>query len=107
MGKQRDCNRSMVTLLGGGTQRICRLLIITFVMFLPSSAAFQTTQKKQSTQTHQMIGNVFGGGGGSSEPQLPSDVKDAISKCRGAVQKGLEDRISRMVSEHIMCIDVY
>ena len=68
-------------------------------MFLPSNA-FQTTQKKkQSTHTHQMIGNVFAGGG-SSEPQLPSDVKDAISKCRGAVQKGLEDRISRMVSEH-------
>ena len=100
MGKQRDCNRSMVTLPGGGTQRMCCLLMIVFVVFLPSNA-FQTTQKKQSTQTHQMIGNVFGGGGGSSEPQLPSDVKDAISKCRGAVQKGLEDRISRMVSEHM------
>ena len=43
-----------------------------------------------------MIGKVFGGGD-SNEPQLPKDVKDAISKCRGAVQKGLEDRISRMV----------
>ena len=74
-------------------------------MVFPSNA-FQITQKKQLTQTHQMIGSVFGGGG-SSEPQLPSDVKDAISKCRGAVQKGLEDRISRMVSEHIICIDVY
>jgi len=101
MGKQRDCNRSIATLLGGGKQRICSLLIIVFVVFLLPSNAFQTTQKKQSTQTHQMIG-VFGGGG-SSEPQLPSDVKDAISKCRGAVQKGLEDRISRMVSEHIIC----
>jgi hypothetical protein len=40
---------------------------------------------------------VFGGGD-SNEPQLPKDVKDAISKCRGAVQKGLENRISRMVS---------
>ena len=98
MGEQ-SCNRTMATLLGGSTQRICRLLIIICVMFLPSNA-FQTTQKKkQSTHTHQMIGNVFAGGG-SSEPQLPSDVKDAISKCRGAVQKGLEDRISRMVSEH-------
>jgi len=102
MGKQRDCNRSIATLLGGGTQRICSLLIIVFVVFLIPSNAFQTTQMKQSTHhTHQMIG-VFGGGG-SSEPQLPSDVKDAISKCRGAVQKGLEDRISRMVSEHIIC----
>jgi len=44
-----------------------------------------------------MIGNVFGGGGGGDkEPQLPKDVKDAISKCRGAVQKGLENKISRM-----------
>lgn len=43
-----------------------------------------------------MIGNVFGGGNDSKDPQLPKDVKDAISKCRGAVQKGLEDRISRM-----------
>ena len=101
MGKQRDCNRSIATLLGGGTQRICSSLIIICVVFLPSNA-FQTTQKKkQSTHTHQMIG-VFGGGGGSCEPQLPSDVKDAISKCRGAVQNGLEDRISRMVSEHII-----
>lgn len=45
-----------------------------------------------------MIGNIFGGGGGGDgkDPQLPKDVKDAISKCRGAVQKGLEDKISRM-----------
>ena len=79
------------------------ILIATFnVQFLQKILKMiETTQKKQSTQTHQMIGNVFGGGG-SSEPQLPSDVKDAISKCRGAVQKGLEDRISRMVSEHII-----
>ncbi|EJK53436.1 hypothetical protein THAOC_27134 [Thalassiosira oceanica] len=28
-----------------------------------------------------------------AEPQLPKDVKDA---CRGAVQKALEDRLSRM-----------
>lgn len=44
-----------------------------------------------------MVGNVFGfGGGDSKDPQLPKDVKDAISKCRGAVQKGLENKISRM-----------
>lgn len=49
-----------------------------------------------ATRRH-MIGNVFGGGGGDvKDPQLPKDVKDAISKCRGAVQKGLEDQISRM-----------
>ena len=34
--------------------------------------------------------------GDKAESQLPKDVKDAISKCRGAVQKGLEDRLSRM-----------
>ena len=44
-----------------------------------------------------MIGNIFTGST-EKDPQLPKDVKDAISKCRGAVQKGLEDRISRMVS---------
>jgi len=43
-----------------------------------------------------MIGSVFGGGGDSKDPQLPKDIKDAISKCRGAVQKGLENKISRM-----------
>ncbi len=31
-----------------------------------------------------------------SQPQLPKDVKDAVSSCRAAVQKGLEDRLSRM-----------
>ena len=44
--------------------------------------------------------NVFGQGKKATtetkQPELPKDVKDAISKCRGAVQKGLEDRISRM-----------
>ena len=49
-----------------------------------------------------MIGKVFGGGGSGDkkDEQLPKDIKDAISKCREAVQKGLEDRISRMVSLH-------
>jgi hypothetical protein len=55
-----------------------------------------------------MIGKVFGGGGSGDrkDAQLPKDIKDAISKCREAVQKGLEDRISRMVSWHLCSYDI-
>lgn len=31
-----------------------------------------------------------------SPPSLPKDVKEAVSKCRGAVQQGLQNRLSRM-----------
>lgn len=48
-----------------------------------------------TTSTRLSMINVFGKAD-TKEPQLPKDVKDAISKCRGAVQKGLEDRLSRM-----------
>ncbi|KAL7509385.1 hypothetical protein ACHAXN_006386 [Cyclotella atomus] len=48
-----------------------------------------------TTSTRLSMINVFGKAE-TKEPQLPKDVKDAISKCRGAVQKGLEDRLSRM-----------
>ena len=54
---------------------------------IPSTAAL--------TSTRLSMINVFGKAE-TKEPQLPKDVKDAISKCRGAVQKGLENRISRM-----------
>ncbi|EJK55868.1 hypothetical protein THAOC_24345, partial [Thalassiosira oceanica] len=37
--------------------------------------------------------------GDKAEPQLPKDVKDAISKCRGAVQRALvEDRLACRLS---------
>lgn len=36
---------------------------------------------------------------GGSEPTLPRDVKDAVSKCRESVQVALQQRISRMVVE--------
>ena len=52
-----------------------------------------------TTSSRLSMINVFGQGKKATEtkqPELPKDVKDAISKCRGAVQKGLEDRISRM-----------
>lgn len=46
----------------------------------------------------------FGGGGGgtvsgtttSAEPGFPRDVKEAVSKCRAAVQQALQKRLSRM-----------
>eukprot|EP00804_Cyclotella_cryptica_P004327 CCRYP_021164-RA/>CCRYP_021164-RA protein AED:0.24 eAED:0.24 QI:216/1/1/1/1/1/2/370/185 len=43
------------------------------------------------------------GGGELKEPQLPKDIKDAILKCRGALQKGLEDQRSRMDVEMPVC----
>ena len=53
-----------------------------------------------TTSSRLSMINVFGQGkkaiNETKQPELPKDVKDAISKCRGAVQKGLEDRISRM-----------
>mmetsp|Transcript_13520 Transcript_13520/g.19947 ORF Transcript_13520/g.19947 Transcript_13520/m.19947 type:complete len:352 (+) Transcript_13520:246-1301(+) len=36
------------------------------------------------------------GGGGKKEPELPRDVKEAVSKCRAAVQEALQNRMSRM-----------
>ena len=42
-----------------------------------------------------MISNLMNIGG-KAEPSLPKDVKEAVLKCRTAVQKGLEDRLSRM-----------
>ena len=63
------------------------------------SVASPSLSSSSSTQL-RMIGKVFGGGGSGDkkDEQLPKDIKDAISKCREAVQKGLEDRLSRMVS---------
>lgn len=48
-----------------------------------------------------MIGSfgIGGGSGKNTQPTLPKDVKDAVSSCRGAVQKALENRMSRMVIE--------
>ncbi|KAL7536108.1 hypothetical protein ACHAXR_010183 [Thalassiosira sp. AJA248-18] len=72
-------------------------LLATVVVAIPSHA-FLTPTKSSSTSTSipstrvQMIGNIFGSGSDEKDSELPKDVKDAISKCRGAVQKGLEDR---------------
>ena len=56
------------------------------------------TRPKAST-THApsttSLGMIFDGGK-NSDPTLPKDVKDAISRCRAAVQTALEQRLSRM-----------
>jgi len=48
-----------------------------------------------TSSTQLRISNMFQSTS-PSQPQLPKDVKDAVSSCRAAVQKGLEDRLSRM-----------
>ena len=70
-------------------------MAITFILVLlmglvlaDSACAFQmrrASRHRPSTTLH-----VLPFGESKAEPQLPKDVKDAISKCRGAVQKGLE-----------------
>lgn len=49
----------------------------------------------RTTSSLTMISNLINIGG-KTEPSLPKDVKEAVSKCRAAVQKGLENRLSRM-----------
>ena len=65
----------------------------------PSSHAFWTPASTSSPSSIRLRLNVFGGIGGEKDKQqqLPKDIKDAISKCRAAVQNALGDRISRMV----------
>ena len=47
-----------------------------------------------ASSTQLSISNLFNNNSNAA-PQLPNDVKDAVSKCRAAVQKGLENRLSR------------
>ncbi|KAL3794179.1 hypothetical protein HJC23_012886 [Cyclotella cryptica] len=84
------------------------LFLSVKLSIIPVHHAFHTptavTLSSASTaSTPLSMINVFGGGE-LKEPQLPKDVKDAILKRCGVVQKGLEDRISRMVSELIDCV---
>ena len=64
------------------------LLAAAATVTIPSANAFfiPTSTSLPSTTRRQMIGNVFGGDSDSKGPQLPKDIKDAISKCRGAVR---------------------
>ncbi|EJK53736.1 hypothetical protein THAOC_26762 [Thalassiosira oceanica] len=83
------------------TGRLTRMAI-TFILVLlmglvlagHSACAFQMRRApRHPPSTLHALPLPFGE---KAEPQLPKDVKDAISKCRGAVQKALEDRLSRM-----------
>ena len=88
---------------GSGQRWLCiSLLLIAAYILVPSTAFLPMKNLVVPSSKLQMIGNVFGGGDASKEPQLPKDVKDAISKCRGAVQSALGDRISRMVRTYII-----
>lgn len=60
----------------------------------------EVSAKHASTTTRLYISNLFKNDS-SKTPQLPKDVKEAISKCRQAVQKGLENKLSRMVRIYI------
>ena len=66
---------------------------------LPEVNSFQIisstrTELNKRIPTAIQISNLFNNE--PSTPQLPKDVKDAVSKCRAAVQTGLEKRLSRM-----------
>jgi hypothetical protein len=83
-----------------------RSLAITLVLpvvFVASAAAFQAStvsrlNSRVALSSRLFISNFFQSNSNESKtaPQLPKDVKDAVSKCRDGVQKGLEGRISRM-----------
>ena len=87
---------------GSGQRWLCISLLLIAAYIVPSTAFLPMKNLVVPSSKLQMIGNVFGGGDASKEPQLPKDVKDAISKCRGAVQSALGDRISRMVRTYII-----
>eukprot|EP00977_Amphora_coffeiformis_P007354 scaffold1593_cov156-Amphora_coffeaeformis.AAC.3 len=46
--------------------------------------------------TRMHVGKIFGGDKTKDTPALPSDVKEAVTKCRAATQEALKDRVSRM-----------
>lgn len=94
------------------------LLVVTLLaLFIPTIRSFTPPQQQQqlpfirtsttsttgSTSTSlSMIGNFLGGATSpqnnnkKSSTDLPRNVKDAVSKCRAAVQQALGDRCSRM-----------
>jgi len=79
--------------------RIMRQLTFSLVILLliASSTAFHMSTIQSSNYPSRLfISNIFKNNDSTSSPQLPKDVKDAVSKCREAVQKGLEGRLSRM-----------
>lgn len=75
------------------------LLPITVSAFGFSQYPLFLKSPTKSTQLH--ISNFLNNNNPSSNSndQLPRDVKEAVSKCRKAVQSGLEQRLSRMYVE--------
>jgi hypothetical protein len=74
--------------------RILRLTIS--LLSTTIGASFHISQSSFTRySTNLQISNLFNNNAPST-PKLPADVKEAVSKCRAAVQKGLEHKLSRM-----------
>jgi hypothetical protein len=77
---------------------ITSLSLVSIHFWISAVSAFQVYPGAvKTTSTSLNISNLFNNE--PSTPQLPKDVKDAVSKCRAAVQKGLENKMSRMEIE--------
>lgn len=77
-----------------------QLVMVSERRTITSTTRSITSSRARATPLY-MIKNIFGGDGITSTtdsklPQLPRDVKEAVSKCREATQAALSDRISRM-----------
>jgi Domain of unknown function (DUF1995) len=86
-----------------------RVLFIPLLAFMggkiPNSSAFTTQRLYDVLQQHvkpfdtavDMVLDIFTERNEATKlPQLPRDVKEAVSKCREATQAALRDRVSRM-----------
>jgi Domain of unknown function (DUF1995) len=71
-----------------------------FVSPSPPSRLVQPSPSQHTTRTSLGIGNLLGMNNDNTNKQsnvaLPRDVKDAVSKCRAAVQLALQNKCSRM-----------
>lgn len=81
---------------------IRRFLIYILLSCLPKIAAFSSHRPINILSKHHdvsvnMILDIFNGSSDAKKlPQLPRDVKEAVTKCREATQAALQDRVSRM-----------
>jgi hypothetical protein len=79
------------------------LVFLSVLLVVPTIHAFgapQSIKRPGRNVGLSMIGSFLAGGTSSgstkSSTELPRDVKDAVSKCRAAVQQALGDRCSRI-----------
>ena len=106
----------MVTLIDAFHLRVLQLLFLRLVVilllicvgvssFTTPSPRFSSkyilshrllSQHRLSVNPLNMVGNLSALWNGSKSPSLPKDAKEAVSKCRQAVQEALQKRISRM-----------